>query len=1034
MSDAQHLLAQLSSLGVRLEADGGALRVNAPRGVLNEDLKQALAAQKFALLALLDTIPAGSIKPAPEGSVIPLTDGQQRLWDLCQLRQDAGVYNVPMVFRLEGEVNVATLESSLNTIQRRHSILRTHLENTGDFVHQIVSETAQLAFETVDLKDLGHADQRAAVDVRLEAEVQRPFDLRSAPLWRCVLLMLSDQESVLIFTMHHIVFDLSSKTLFLGELEALYGGGTLPELDIAFRDYAFRQQSAAQQSQVRRQLDHWKSIYSQPVRELLLPTDRPRTTSTSNNGRCVTFSLPTELPGELKQIGRDTKNSLFIVLLTAFHALLHRYTGQTDQIVCSPAACRNSIEVEPLIGYFNNILPIRTDLTGDPTFRELLGRVRKATLDGIRHQEAQFQMIAELPSIARIPLTRAIFNYRGEDSTSLKLGSTKATLIESRRTQADFDLALYMGLENGLLRGVLDYNGDLFEASTAEMLLKNFSGLLTVLVREPDQPLSALPILRQTFPDIEEILSRHPKIDEAVVVSRSDATGSSRVAYLVLNEDDIPSQEELRQHIDRRRPDDHSSIVFVPLDQIRQLPDGQVDLEALPAPLFSRFDRDYDYVEPRTELEKKLADVWQKVLWSDQPIGIHDDFFDLGGHSLLSVQLIAEVEKSLGRSVPLAEIGQLSTIARFAEILEKPAVSESAPTQGGLDDDILKQLQSYTSAWDGKRTRPNSLIVGLNTEGYRTPVFWVVQRYLNLSLIADHLDPEQPIYGLRSGHNVMGYGPKDIKTLAHYYVAEILEIQKNGPFIIGGICQAAEIAFAIAEHLLELGNEIELLVLQERFIAKEYSGRVAFLFGANSDRNPYYHFSSPELGWSKYYTGAVDVRVITGQHGTYFQQANIISLTDEIKSALENARTQAPGLEHGPVTLQRLRPDAYSAELTLLTMSKVDDEHLRFTIRVRNVSAETWYASERSGVYLGARWVNPAGRGAKGHDRFVHSTRARTAIPSDLKPGQNIELTLVAPVPKKPLHNLVEIDLVDEGISWFSDAGSQPIQIEIQNT
>ncbi len=1026
MSAAQELMARLARLDVELQADGDQLRLNAPKGVLTPELKQELVVRKPELLALLNTA-TGGIEPAPAGVVIPLTSGQQRLWALMRVQQASGLYNVPMVYRLHGGLDVDALEQSLAEIQRRHAILRTAFRTVEGKPRQHVADTTTFALKITDLTSLADTEQAAAVDKELDASIQYPFDLKNAPLWRCTLLRLAPAEYVLAFTMHHIIFDRFSKTVFLRELEALYAGGKLPQLAIEYRDFAYWQQSEAQQSLADRQMDYWKAKFVGAASELLLPTDHPRPTSIMVEGRSQTFVVSAAVTEKLRTLSRTGRASMYMTLLAAFHALLHRYTGQTDQIICSPVACRNSTSVEALIGYFNNIVPMHADLSGDPVFRDLLGRVRQVTMDAIKHQDAPFQQIVKLPNLASTPLTRGMFSFRSADSSVLHLQGLAATPVENRRRQADFDLALYMGMEKGTLCGVLDYNAEIFEEETIRSLLSNFQALLEAVAADPDRPLSALPSLRPRFPEIENALVKHAKVDEAVVVVRSDAGGTSnRVAYLVLNEDDIPSREELRSVLAALLPADQQQLVFVPLDQMPTLADGAVDLAGLPAPTLSR--QGNAYLAPRTALESALAEIWQRVLWRDEKIGIHDNFFDLGGHSLLSLQLLAETEKHLQRSLPLATLGQLSTIAEFVTYLERPSEAAAVTRSSALDADIRDRLRRYTAAWHGKRTSTDSLVVGLNTEGSKQPVFWCVQRYINLTEFAKHLGADQPIYGMRSAHNVIERTPENIRAMAHHYVDEILQIQSRGPFIIGGICQAAVVAFQMALRLRDLGHELNLLGLQERFIPQDYPGRVAFFFGDISTRSPYYQYVWPELGWRKYYTGGFEAHIIRGEHGTYFREENIQYLTREMQIAFERAQAPARVSADGQAAMQRLNKSAYQAQCSVVKPVAATRGEIRLVVKVKNASPCTWLASERSGVFLGARWLNPK----EGGSPYTHATQARTRLPTDLKPGGTVELELVVGIPEDIQVRILEVDMVDEGITWFSNSGSERVQVEIQ--
>ncbi len=1031
MSALDELLARLDRLDVKIEAADGQLRIDAPKGVIDAPLKQALIQHKTDLLARLHP-QGGDIQPAPTGAAAPLTAGQDRLHKLIGMHGDQSIYAVPMVYRLRGPLDVARLIRCLDRIQSRHAILRTRIFTEGGSVWQQGADPGPFAPVTDDLTQVPEAAQPAAVARLLEAERRQPFDLGTPPLWRCRVLVLSPELHVLIFTMHHIIFDLSSKTLFLRELETHYAGRTPQDLPIGFADYAHWSAGAAQQRRAAAQLDYWAAQLDGAAVELLLPTDHPRPTVSKMSGASHPISASQEVTGRLSALGRATGATTYMMLLAAFHALLFRYTGQTDQILCSPMAGRNHRQLEGLIGYFNNILPMRTDLSGDPSFRALLQRVRRVTLDAMKNQEAPFAQITQVPGLLGTPLTRGMFNYRGEDTTALALEGLVSEQLASDRPQADFDLALYLGIENGRIAGTLDYNAEIFRPRTIASMAEGLLAILETVTSDPDLPLSALPDLRPRFADIEAALRAHPKVEDAVVTLRSDARGGNRVAYLVLNEDDIPSRDEVQAVLDARHDVQTGPLLFVTVDTLPTLATGGVDVGALPAPSLSRTVLGRAYVAPRTPLEEKLAEIWQRVLWLSEKVGIHDNFFDLGGHSLLSVQMILDVEETLGLTVPLGRFGQLGTIAELAEALRHPDHAAEQPAGSALNPDILHQLQTYTAAWEGDRHRPDALIVGRNTSGRKRPVYWVVQRYMNLEKLAEYLGPDQPVYGLRSGHKVMGYGQDDIQDLAHHYVDEILEIHPAGPLVIGGICQASEIAFEIALRLRELGHEVSLLCLQERFVRKDYPGRIAFLFGDASDRNPHYHFARPELGWRKFYTGPIDKYIVRGKHGTFFLEDHVQVLTEKMRQAFEAAAlpdaVDAPDVP----ALQILPAAAYRAKIFGPGPVHVEDGRARISVLVENASPVTWQPSDQSGVYLGARWVNPDARDTKGHDRFVHCTQARAQIGTALAPGARIPLALEATLPEDPGLRGLDVDLVDEGITWFADAGSEALRLEIQ--
>jgi acyl carrier protein len=1043
-------IADLARMDVSLLADGSQLRVNAPQGVLTPELKRELASRKPELLAWLRSDPEEPAT-APPGSIIPLSSGQARLWSLIQVRSDSRIYNVPTAYTFRGPLDVDGLKQSLSEIHRRHDALRTRIRVVNGAPRQEAPPDLPFDWVLTDLTHLADAEREGAVRKAIDGELRRPFDLGEGPPWRSRLLALGDADHVLVMIMHHIVFDRFSRNVLLRELEALYGsfsGGakaTLPPIPIQSGDFACWEQSAPRKAKAAEQLTWWKTQLGGLSSELRTPTDRPRPVVTCAEGRSETFSLSPTLSERIRQLSRAENSTPYITLLAGFHALLYRYTLQTDQVICSPFACRNTASLERIIGYINNLLPLRTNLSENPTFSGLIGRVRRTSREATSHQDAPFARIADLTPM---PLTRAMFSFRSPGNERLRLKHLMATPVEARRDQADFDLALYMGDDEGRLHGVLDYNAGIFDEETIRGLLGSFETLLDTVVADSGTRLDALPFLGDEFPGVETALAAHPKIQEAAVVNRSDAKGRNcRVAYIVLNEDDVPGRTELESFCRDQLDPSEIPGTWVPVDELPRRSDGEIDLSELPPPGRSRSGPGVEFVAPRTPLEQELAHIWQRVLWQDEPVGIHDDFFDLGGHSLLSVQLFTEIERFLGRRLPQRALGKLSTIAELVRFLDEPADA------GG---DLVQALRKYTAAWEGERLSPESLIVGLNTTGTRQPLFWCLQRYKQLTQLALHLGGDQPLYGMRSGHKIMEKNEANIRALAGLYVGEILRWQPRGPYLVGGTCQAASIAFQIAVQLLTTGGEVTLLCMQEKFVPEEYPGRVAFFFGTESTFSPYFRFRDPEMGWSKYYSGQVEVNAIPGAHGTFFRDPHIGDLTRKLADSIERAQTGTPTVDpaHRPDALERVPRNAYCAEiLTEQPLAGLPGEMVALDVTVRNLSPLLWPRSDRSGLFLGGRWIRVSrsrkspdewlrgdgeraalyrgGRWVNEHHVFAPGLAARLALPADVEPGGSITLRLQLSIPVDASLKTLELDMVEEGIAWFRDFGSIPLQLAV---
>jgi len=897
-----------------------------------------------------------------------------------------------------------------------------------------------------DFKKLDNERKDPEILQLLQAEARRPIDVKNGPLWRPLLLRVGKDEHILAFITHHTVFDGASEAIFLRELSAYYRAsrrGQEPEfeaLPVQYADYACWQRLRAEGERAERQLVYWEKKLAGAVPELRLPIDRAKSTDRDPKGGSRAFELPDRLAMAVNSLGRDEQASPFVTLLSAFAVLLHRYTGQEDLIVCSPFAARERAELEHLIGYFNNIVVLRCDLTGTPRFRDALRGIRQLALDASEHQTLPLQRIAEFPNLTRTTLTSGMFCYQDLSIRDLDLPDIQVTPIDLRKQAADFKLAMYMqSRREGELSGFLEYDADLFDSETIDRLIHDFEELLEIVTADPDLQISSLPAFGPARAEVASRIEAHPRIDRAVVVDLPDHSGSA--AYLVLNEFNAPALDEIRAFAAETLPDYLVPLAFVPLDLIPLDEAGNADRSALPVPVItSGWRRATEYVAPRTELETELAAIWKDVLWLDQDVGIHDHFNDLGGHSLLSVHLVAALEKHLGRRLPVSVLARLSTIAEMAADLERAGdnssitSTHSAQSSGGLPipDETYRALLSYTASWEGFRVRPESLVIGLNTEGTRDPLFLCMQRYGELTQLAKYFGPEQPVYGMRSGNRVMVKNHENISALARQYVTEILEVEPRGPFYLAGVCQAALISFQIAKQLQALGHEVRILIMLEKFVAEDYSGRVAMLFGKESNRQPHLYYQNPEFGWQKYYSGHYTFDWTAGGHGQLFQEPNIQVLAETVARMLAEAETDEDAEPADPVPLrdtsayQRLGPNAYRARLIARGSWTLDpEETILIPVEVQNTGGQVWEATERSGIQLANQWVRTKGK-------FVNLVDGRTPLPHDLAPGESVDLELVVKAPRKHGRWMLSLDLVEEGISWFGAQGSPLVEFEVE--
>ncbi len=436
-----------------------------------------------------------------------LSFAQKRLWFLDQLKPDSPVYNVSVVFQLTGLLDVIALERSLNEIVRRHEALRTTFATVDGQPIQVVAPVLSLTLPVADLCAVPETEREVKAQRLLTEEVRRPFDLARGPLLRAALLRLGAEDHMLLLTIHHIVFDDWSIRVFNQELSVLYEAfsagksSPLPELPIQYADFAVWQRRWLQDEVLVEQLSYWKQQLGSSLPVLELPTDQPRPAAQTFEGAIQSFVLSSDLGNALKALSRREGVTLFMTLLAAFKTLLYRYTGQWDILVGSPIANRNRAEIEGLIGFFVNTLVLRTDLSGNLTFRELLCRVREVTLGSYTHQDLPFErLVEELQperDLSRNPLFQVVFALQNVLVEAPTLPSLAVSPVEVHNGTAKFDLTLEMWERADGLCGQLEYNVDLFDATTISRMVGHFQTLLEGIVANPEQRLSELSLLTE---------------------------------------------------------------------------------------------------------------------------------------------------------------------------------------------------------------------------------------------------------------------------------------------------------------------------------------------------------------------------------------------------------------------------------------------------------------------------------------------------------------------------------------------------------
>jgi amino acid adenylation domain-containing protein len=436
--------------------------------------------------------------------VFPVTFAQQRLLFLHQLDPNSTSYLVPWSIRIKGQLDPQALERSLNEIVRRHEILRTTFDVIEGHSVQTISPFQRIPLVMVNLSDAANPEREAQSGAMKEA--QTPLDLKRGPIVRTLLLQLGESDFVLLITTHHIVFDGWSRRVLVSELAALYDAyrqgrsSPLGDLPLQYADYAVWQRDYLQGEALEKLLNYWKQQLAGAPTTLDLPTDRPRPAVQSFRGAAKSFACPKGLSEAVAASARKFGATSFMVLLAGFYMVLARYSGQDDILVGAVIANRNRAEVEGLIGLFANTLPLRTRLDGDPSFRELVSRVKDTALGAYAHQDMPFERLVEElrpeRSLSYNPLFQVLFSLQNTSRRAFELGGLELQPLGGVvGTTAKFDLSFFMleGVEG--LGGKVEYNTDLFEADTIDRMLRHYLRLLELALAEPDTAISRLPLL-----------------------------------------------------------------------------------------------------------------------------------------------------------------------------------------------------------------------------------------------------------------------------------------------------------------------------------------------------------------------------------------------------------------------------------------------------------------------------------------------------------------------------------------------------------
>ncbi len=454
------------------------------------------------------------IQPVARDQDLPLSFAQQRLWFLAQLEPESYAYNGSSILELKGELNLEALTASINEIVKRHEVLRTSFTVVDGQPKQKITSELKINLAISPLQKLSPTEQDTEIKQLIQVYTQQVFDLSQAPLFRLNLFRLETNQHLLLLTMHHIISDAWSTGVFIQELSALYTAfvnnqpNPLPELAIQYADFAVWQRQLLQGEFLATQLNYWERQLSHNLSVLNLPTTRPRQEVTTNPSALETFLIPVELSQAVGQLSRREGVSLFMTVLAVLQVLLQRYTNQDDIVVGTDVANRNCSEIEPLIGFFVNLLVLRTDLSGNPSFTELLQRVRQVTLGAYAHQDLPFDRLVKALQPQRYlsytpPLFQVLLVMQNTPMPVFELPGLSLTLREVEDTTTRFDLALFLKETEVGIEGEWQYNADLFAQTTITSLSTHFQNLLNSVTETPDARINTLKMLSDQ--ELEEL-------------------------------------------------------------------------------------------------------------------------------------------------------------------------------------------------------------------------------------------------------------------------------------------------------------------------------------------------------------------------------------------------------------------------------------------------------------------------------------------------------------------------------------------------
>ncbi|MCP5062018.1 MAG: amino acid adenylation domain-containing protein, partial [Ignavibacteriae bacterium] len=518
------------------------LKVTIPlRFIFEKPTVEALAEEVEKLKLTSNELTDTKILPRENVTDISLSFAQERLWFLDQLEPNSPFYNIPESYRLKGEIDFTILQKCFNDISNRHEILRTYFTSSDGTPSQIIQGSLEIEMPIIDLSLKSESERERESERIISEETKTPISINELPLFRIKIIKLSDDDHVFLMTIHHIISDDWSTKVIVQELGVLYESyikrmnPPIVELSIQYADYSIWQREWLKGKVLESHIDYWKNKLSGVPSLLELPTDYPRPKTQTFNGDFTSFKLSDEVSKQLSLLSKEEGATVFMVLLAAFKILLFKLSGQNDICIGTPSANRNREEIESLIGFFVNTLTIRTDCSNNPSFKELIGRIKESTLGAYAHQDLPFEYIVDAVkperNLSHSPIFQVMFVYQNVEGKSEER-NTKLSIepVESHSKTSKFDLTLFMVDSGDEVGGAFEYNTDLFTKSTIDNFIEYFTFILNEGLKDKSKSISNLKLLNRN--DQNKIIDRLNGNVEMGSLNNLVPTEFSKVAQL----------------------------------------------------------------------------------------------------------------------------------------------------------------------------------------------------------------------------------------------------------------------------------------------------------------------------------------------------------------------------------------------------------------------------------------------------------------------------------------------------------------------